>query len=357
MKHMELIRPGTNIDFINSWRWAFALSGLVILASLASLVMRGGLNYGIDFTGGTLVQIHFKENRAIDEVRSALAGAGLGDVLIQDFTDDFGTATGGGGSEFLIRLPLAGEETADESTRVTKIVESTFGKDNVVIRRLESVGPRVGESLRWQAILTVLVSTVMMSLYIWFRFELRFGLGAWAALAHDVIITVGALSIFNYEIDLTVVAALMTVVGFSVNDTVIISDRIREHMRKSRREPLPKMLNTSINETLSQRSSGCAAGDAGALFLGGNVIHGFPLRFWSFHRRYVLFDLHCDAGGLDVDSEASRRLRPSMGRLWKLQPAPQRRGTLADAVSSLCPPSGDSASTIPRRPPPSSKLG
>jgi preprotein translocase subunit SecF len=240
--------------------------------------MRGGLNYGIDFTGGTLVQIHFKDRRAIDDVRTTLSGAGLGEVLIQDFTDDFGTANTGGGSEFLVRLPLATEQTADESSRVTNIVETAFGKDNVVIRRLESVGPRVGEALRWQAMLTVLVSTVLMSLYIWFRFELRFGLGAWAALAHDVIITVGMISIFNFEVDLTVVAALMTVVGFSVNDTVIISDRIREHMRKGRRESLSKVLNTSINETLSRTiiNSGTALLVTLALFfLGGNVIHGF----------------------------------------------------------------------------------
>jgi len=279
MAYMELIRPGTNYDFINSWRWAFALSGLFIAVSIASLVMRGGLNYGIDFTGGTLAQIHFKEKRTMEDVRQGLTGAGLGDVLIQDFTDSFGSATTGvTGSEFLIRLPLAGEETVDESTRVTKIAETAFGKENIEIRRVESVGARVGEAFRWQAFLTVLVSTIMMSLYIWWRFELRFGLGAWAALAHDVIITVGAISIFNFEVDLTVVAALMTVVGFSVNDTVIISDRIREHMRRGRRENVAKTLNTSINETLSRTiiNSGTALLVTLALFfLGGNVIHGF----------------------------------------------------------------------------------
>jgi len=276
---MELIKPGTKFDFISFRTWAFLASGLMILASIASLIVRGGPNYGIDFTGGSMVQIRFKGHRPIDEVRSALASKGMGEALIQDFTDSFGTAAADqGGSEFLIRLPLAGENTSDESKRVTEALHGAFDKDSMEIQRVESVGPRVGETLRRQAILAVLFATVMMGAYIWFRFELRFGIGACAALLHDVIITIGALSLLNFEVDLTVVAALLTVVGFSVNDTVIISDRIRENMRKNRRDPLAKIINASINETLSRTiiTTGTASLVILALFfLGGNVIHGF----------------------------------------------------------------------------------
>jgi preprotein translocase subunit SecF len=225
-----------------------------------------------------MVQIRFQDNRSIDEVRAALADKGMGEALIQDFTDDFGTTDDEGGSEFLVRLPLSAEETTDESKRVTQALGEAFGPEAMEIQRVESVGPRVGQALRQQAILAVLFATAMMGGYIWFRFELRFGVGACAALLHDVIITLGALSLLNFEVDLTVVAALLTVVGFSVNDTVIISDRIRENMRKNRRDPLTAIVNASINETLSRTiiTTGTASLVILALFfLGGNVIHGF----------------------------------------------------------------------------------
>lgn len=275
---MELIKSGTNFDFIGARKWAFALSGFLIVASVAALIVGGGPNYGIDFTGGTIVQVRFKEMRSTEEIRSALSTAGMRDALIQDFTDDFGTTATTGGSEFLIRLPLAGDETVDESKRVTASLETTFGAEVFEIQRVETVGPLVGETLRQRAILAVTFATIMMGVYIWLRFELRFGIGALAALTHDVIITLGALTIMNFEVDLTIVAALLTIIGFSVNDTVIISDRIRENMRKYRRDPLAKIINGSINETLTRTiiTTGTVTLVVLALFfLGGNVIHGF----------------------------------------------------------------------------------
>jgi preprotein translocase subunit SecF len=157
-------------------------------------------------------------------------------------------------------------------------LEEKFGKGALEVQRVETVGPRVGRELRVRAVLAVMFSTLMMGAYMWFRFELRFGIGAAIALIHDVLMTVGALAIMNYEFDLTIVAALLTVVGFSVHDTVIVSDRIRENMRKSRREPLAKVINNSINETLSRTilTTGTALLVLLALyFLGGNVINGF----------------------------------------------------------------------------------
>jgi preprotein translocase subunit SecF len=275
---MELIKPGTNFDFIGFQRAAYILSGIAVVVALLSLFAFGGPNYGIDFTGGTMVQVRFRDATSIGDLRGTLNALPLGKVTIQDFAESFGAGMGGGGSEFLIRMPLGEDEMEDTSNILTVALEERFGADSFEIQRIEMVGPRVGSTLRTQAILAVLFATLMMGLYIWIRFELRFGIGAYAALAHDVIVTLGALSLFRFEVDLTVVAALLTVVGFSVNDTVIISDRIRENMRKSRRAPLAKIINTSINETLSRTvlTTGTALFVILALFfLGGNVIHGF----------------------------------------------------------------------------------
>ena len=170
-----------------------------------------------------------------------------------------------------VQLGTLGEE-------VRRSFSQQFGPDRFEIRRIESVGPKVGKDLRQRGLLSVIVATIMMGVYIWFRFELRFGLGAVIALIHDVLITVGALMLANYEFDLTIVAALLTIVGFSVNDTVVVCDRIRENMRKIRRESLETIVNTSINETLSRTilTTGTALLVLFALFfLGGGVIRPF----------------------------------------------------------------------------------
>ncbi len=271
---MELIKPGTKIDFVRYVLWAIGFSWALILIGVISLIIHKGPNYGVDFAGGTMMQVRFNQKPAIGDIRAALEPLGLGDATIQDF----GASAGAGGAEFLIRLPMAAAEMGDPSKKVTPSLEEKFGKDAFEVQRVEMVGPRVGADLRTRAILAVAFATVMMGAYIWFRFELRFGIGAAVALMHDVLITVGALSIFNYEFDLTVVAALLTVVGFSVNDTVIVSDRIRENMRKRPRDRLADIINSSINETLSRTilTTGTAILVIVALFfLGGNVIHGF----------------------------------------------------------------------------------
>ncbi len=270
---MELIKPGTKFDFVGNFRKALVVSSALILAGLASLVLKGGPNYGIDFAGGTLVHVRFHKEEKVDAVRSALAAAELADASIQDFR-----SADSRGGEFLIRVASGKDEKSDVSERVTRALTDRFGTDAWEILRIETVGPRVGRELRTRAILAVLAATVMMGIYIWIRFELRFGIGAAVALFHDVLITVGALSLFNYEFDLTIVAALLTVVGFSVNDTVIVSDRIRENLRKNRRDPLDKIINQSINETLSRTilTTGTAILVLLALFfLGGDVINGF----------------------------------------------------------------------------------
>ena len=267
---MELIPPGTKINFIQ-YRNIAMLSSLVVIAlGAATLFLRGGFNLGIDFAGGSVVQVRFAEATTAEAVRGALGGADVGTVTIQDLR--------GAANEFLIRIPQVPGEEETMTKRTVDGLKTSFGADRVDVLRVESVGPRVGKDLRRKAILAVMFATVMMSLYIWARFEWRFGLGAAVALFHDVALTLTALVVWNYELDLTIVAALLTIVGFSVNDTVIVSDRIRENMRKDHRSPLAAIINRSINETLSRTilTTGTALLVVGVLYvLGGNVIQGF----------------------------------------------------------------------------------
>ncbi len=267
---MEFIKPGTKFDFIRFRLVALGISWTVIAIGIASFIFHGGPNWGVDFSGGVMVQLRFNSPQPIDAIRAALDSVQLGDSTIQDF--------GGAGTEFLVRLPVEVSETAGLSATLTRGLEEKFGKDAFEVLRVELVGPRVGRELRQRALLAVVFSTLLMGAYIWLRFEFRFGVGAAIALVHDVLIAAGFLSLFNYEIDLTVVAALLTVVGFSVHDTVIVCDRIRENMRKNRRDPMATIINRSINETLSRTvlTTGTAILVILALFfLGGNIIRGF----------------------------------------------------------------------------------
>ncbi|MGE0823587.1 MAG: protein translocase subunit SecF [Candidatus Binatia bacterium] len=267
---MELIKPNTNIDFIRYSRLGVIFSVSLVVLGLASFIYHGGPNYGVDFIGGTVVQVRFPQQVSIRDIRDSLVAAEINGATVQDF--------GQGTNEFLIRMPVTEIGTEDVSAKVQSGLSKRFGDKGFEIRRIETVGPKVGKDLRRKAILAVLFATVMMGIYIAFRFEPRFGIGAAAALLHDVLITAGALSLMNVEFDLTTVAALLTVVGFSVNDTVIICDRVRENMRKMRREGLTSIVNKSINETLSRTviTTGTAVCVIIALLiLGGEVIHGF----------------------------------------------------------------------------------
>jgi preprotein translocase subunit SecF len=265
---LELIPPNTQFDFVGIRR-PLIITSMVLNALALLLLVVWGPNLGIDFAGGSLVQVRLAESTKTEDVRSALKPLNLG-VDIQDL--------GAGGREFLIRVPLTEENAEAVNHRLTTALGERFGADKVEVLRVEAVGPRVGKDLREKAILAVVFATLMMGAYIALRFEWRYGVGAAVALVHDVLITVGALIVFNYEFDLTIVAALLTIVGFSVNDTVIVSDRIREDRRKDRRSSLSTVINRSINETLSRTvlTTGTAILVVLALYLlGGSVIHGF----------------------------------------------------------------------------------
>jgi preprotein translocase subunit SecF len=267
----EIIPAGTTFDFVGYRFYAVTASIIVILIGAISLAVRG-VNYGIDFAGGTLVHVKFHQPVSINDIRSALERMSAKDVTVQDF--------GGSADEFIVRMLESDPELKRGLPQQVSsaLTESFKGKSDFEVLRVETVGPRVGKDLRRRAVLAVLAATVVMGVYIAVRFEPRFGIGAAVALLHDVMVAVGALSLAHMEFDLTTVAALLTIVGYSVNDTVVVSDRIRENMRKNRREPLASVMNRSINETLSRTilTGGTVFLVLLALFfLGGEIIHGF----------------------------------------------------------------------------------
>ncbi len=240
---MEIIKPGTQIPFLSYRRWGFILSSVLIVGVLLLLFTKGP-NLGVDFEGGTMVHVKFGDTVAIGQLRTALDQSPLGGVV-----QDFG---GGGAGEYLIRMEKSGTQIGTVGRDIRNVLDRAFGQGSYEVLRVESVGPKVGDDLRRRGILSVIFATIMMGAYIWIRFELRFGLGAIVALIHDVLITLGALVVADFELDLPIVAALLTIAGYSVNDTVVICDRIRENMRKYRRDPMEKIINTSINETLGR---------------------------------------------------------------------------------------------------------
>ena len=208
---MELIRPNTNIDFVGKRYWAIGLSWLLILIGVVSLVVKSGPSYGIDFAGGTLVQVKFAAATDAAAVRAAVQGEALHGMIIQQVGDK--------GDEYLIRVQESTTSLEGMANGIRATLEKTYGQGKVEIRRTEMVGPQVGKDLRAKATWAVFYAILGMLAYITFRFEFRFGVGAVIALVHDVLIVLGIFSLLNLEIDLTVIAAFLTIVGYSVNDT------------------------------------------------------------------------------------------------------------------------------------------
>lgn len=241
------ILQNTNVDFIGKRNIALVFSLVLIAIGIVSVVLQNGLNYGIDFAGGTLVQIKFAKSVATDDVRKAITDERLGTFTIQQIGPK-------DNNEFIIRLPKPVEKEVEETPAVivAQDLEEAFGKDNFDIRRAESVGPTMGAELKRSAVGSIIGALVMILLYITFRFELRFAVSAIAALIHDVLITIGAFSVGGREFSLPVVAALLTIVGYSLNDTIVVFDRIRENQRLLHREKFTDVINKSINQTLSR---------------------------------------------------------------------------------------------------------
>lgn len=237
----------TNYDFIGKRRIALSMSLVLIVIGVISIVFHHGLNYGIDFAGGTIVQVRFDSSVTTGEVRKALEDPRLGTFTIQKIGEE-------DTYEFLIRLPMSVEAKVSETPGViiADDLEEAFGKDYFEIRRTESVGPTMGGELKKSAMGSIVGTLVMILLYITFRFELRYAVGAIIALIHDVLIVVGAFSVTQREINLPIIAALLTIVGYSLNDTIVIYDRIRENRKLLHRKKLTDIINISINQTLSR---------------------------------------------------------------------------------------------------------
>jgi preprotein translocase subunit SecF len=268
---MELIKPGTNVDFIGKMKIAFSISMAMIVISITSLILHNGPNLGIDFAGGTLVEVKFKEATTVDTIRTALSTVNLGTSVIQQFGYK-------GDNEYLIKTEMSSDELKGLSDTIEEALVSAYPAGAFEIRRVEIVGPKVGKDLREKGMLAMLYAMIGILIYITWRFEFRYAAGSIIALIHDVTITVGIFSLLDKEFTLPIIAALLTIIGYSLNDTIVVYDRIRENLRTQRRQPLREVINGSINQTLSRTilTSGTTLLVVAALFfLGGAVIHNF----------------------------------------------------------------------------------
>jgi preprotein translocase subunit SecF len=267
---MELIRPDTRFDFIGKKKFTIWVSTIAILLSIGSILYHGGLKYGVDFSGGILLQIKFSKTMEISEVRNAMEALGSKEAMVQKF---------GGENEFLIRVEKSSEDLEAMSKGIQSSLQERFKGQTLEVRRAEVVGPKVGRDLKKKAIWAIVLSFLAILIYVAVRFrQVSYGLGGIVALIHDIIITYGAISIFDLEFSLPLLAVILTIIGFSINDTIVIFDRVRENIKKMRKEKLDTIFNVSINETLGRTilTSGTVMMVVLVLFFfGGPVIHDF----------------------------------------------------------------------------------
>ncbi len=292
---MELLSKNMNIDFLGKRKIALAVSTILIIVSLVSLMTKG-LNFGIDFTGGTLVEVGYQDTVAVENVRSSLAEGNFSAAVVQHF----GTT-----KDILVRLPAAYSDKVGSAAQVSseimkalrvpyeeELVESaaadtqqcasqgTVSDCQVQMRRVEFVGPQVGDELTNQGGLAMLYALIGILIYVTYRFEWRFAVGSVAALVHDVLITVGLFALFQFEFSLPVLAAVLAVIGYSLNDTIVVYDRIRENFRKMRKSEALEVMNGSINQTLPRTiltSLTTMLVVSTLLIFGGEVIRGFAI--------------------------------------------------------------------------------
>jgi preprotein translocase subunit SecF len=247
---------------------AVLVSVVFIIIGIASIIWHGGLNFGIDFAGGTLVQIKFQKETSADRIRAAFKPIGLEESIIQPF----------GTNESIVRVTQSASRSQDVSDKIKNALGTALGQTAFEIRRVEMVGPKVGKDLTQKAIWAIILSWIGILIYVGIRFEFRYALGGIIALVHDVLITVGALSLLDKAFDLNIVAALLTIIGYSINDTIVIFDRIRENSRKNMKMPLNDIINLSVNQTLSRTLLTSLTVFMVLLilfFFGGAVIHDF----------------------------------------------------------------------------------
>ena len=260
----------TNIDFIGNRKIALIFSGILTFISIVSLAING-LEMGIDFTGGTLIEVSYQQSADLEQLRKTLDEISFTDATVQNF---------GTSKDVLIRLkPHDDMQNKDISAKIVNAINQTT-KDPVKVRRIEFVGPQVGDDLAMDGFLSLLYSTIGILIYIAWRFEWKFSVGAIIATLHDVIVTLGVFSIFHLEFDLTVLAAILTLIGYSLNDTIVVYDRIRENFLELRNMTTENIMNHAINVTLSRTimtSITVTLVLVSLFFLGGETIHNFSL--------------------------------------------------------------------------------
>ena len=268
---MELIKPGINLDFVGKMKYAVIFSAILIVIGIGSVIFHGGLNPGIDFAGGSIIQVKFSKSISADQIRTALKSTKLESSIIQQF----------GVNEFLIRTSESFNDQKMLAANVEQPLSAAFNKD-FEIRRVEVVGSKVGADFTQKAIIAVILSWLAMLIYVGWRFEFRYAVGGILALVHDVIITMGAVSIMNMEFTISILASLIFIIGFSINDTIVTLDRIRENVKLNPKQKLGDLINLSINQTLSRTilTSLTVFFTVLALYVfGGAVIHdlAFPM--------------------------------------------------------------------------------
>ena len=265
---MEFLKLKNTVPFMSKRKLAMGFSILLILASIGSLFTKG-INWGIDFTGGTLIQVGFEQPAELDKIRDTMKGNGFPDAVVSTF---------GSSRDVLIRLAPRDDVKAEMlGNQVLDLLTDQIG-DKVEMQRIEFVGPSVGDELRDEGGLAMLAALICILIYVAFRFEWRFALGSVAALAHDVLLTIGLFSVIGKEFDLTVLAAILAVIGYSLNDTIVVSDRIRENFRKVRKGTAEEIINISLTQTLARTmiTSLTTLLVLIALYtVGGSLINGF----------------------------------------------------------------------------------
>ena len=269
MSSIRWIKKDLKINFLRVKNIATIVSILAIISSLFFLVYKN-LNFGIDFKGGTLIEIKKDENLSIAEIRSQLSELNIGDIQIQTF-----------GSDDIILIRIENSKNLDTNADMSSIelIRSSLGND-VIIQRTEIVGPKVSSELIQKGIIAIIIAVFLMLFYIWIRFEWQFSIGAVTALIHDVMITMGIFSFLQIEFNLSIIAALLTIIGYSMNDTVVVYDRIRENLRKYKQMNIFDLINQSLNETMSRTlltSVTTLLALFSLYFLGGEVLKGFTL--------------------------------------------------------------------------------
>ncbi|MBD3377054.1 protein translocase subunit SecF [candidate division KSB1 bacterium] len=266
---MQFFRE-TNINFTGQRRYAYIFSAILILIGLISLLFHGGIEYSIDFTGGTSLQVAFEKPIDAGQIRNAIADIGFGNAEIKQIGLD-------SENQFIIRVEQM-EEGADIATTLENELTKDISENPYDIRAVTEIGPKIGGELRQAAMMAILFALLGILIYISWRFEFKFAVGAVIALFHDVLITLGVFSILNLEVSLAVVAAFLTIVGYSLNDTIVVFDRIRENLKVMRRETIENIFNYSLNQTLSRTVITSVTTLIVVLvlfFLGGEVIHDF----------------------------------------------------------------------------------